>query len=364
MTPTVGLASMRRAVLSALLIAGVLSIVVAHAQQGAQQGAAGGGLNAPPSAEALQIEKLADNLFVLRGGGGNTAAFITSAGVTLVDTKVSGWGQPMLTRLKTLTDKPVTTIVNTHAHFDHVNGNAELPSVEIVTHQNTKASMEDWKPVHGFPGDASTPFKASGGKGLPTRAFTDRLSLGSGSDRVDLYYYGRAHTGGDAYVVFAAARVMHAGDTFPNKTTPIMDRNNGGSGLSYSGTLARAAATPNVDRVITGHSATFPVADLKDTPRSSATSSRPSRTPSALAGRWMRSSTRGRCRSATRGTRSRSRPRCAPTCRSSGTRRGSLLRGPLRPRIRTSGSKGIQECRRKPRSRKTSGRSPQNPIPT
>jgi len=265
MTPTVSLASMRRAVLSAVLIAGVLAIVVAHAQQGAQQGPAGsGGLNAPPSAEALQIEKLADNLFVLRGGGGNTAAFITSAGVTLVDTKVSGWGQPMLTRLKTLTDKPVTTIVNTHAHFDHVNGNAELPSVEIVTHQNTKASMEDWKPVHGFPGDASTPFKVNGGKGLPTRTFTDRLSLGSGSDRVDLHYYGRAHTGGDAYVVFTAARVMHAGDTFPNKTTPIMDRNNGGSGLSYSGTLAKAAATPNVDRVITGHGATLPVADLKE----------------------------------------------------------------------------------------------------
>jgi glyoxylase-like metal-dependent hydrolase (beta-lactamase superfamily II) len=81
---------------------------------------------------------------------------------------------------------------------------------------------------------------------------------------VDLYYYGRAHTGGDAYVVFTAARVMHVGDTFPNKTTPIMDRNNGGSGLSYPGTLAKAAATPNVDRVVTGHSGTFPVADLKE----------------------------------------------------------------------------------------------------
>ena len=65
-------------------------------------------------------------------------------------------------------------------------------------------------------------------------------------------------------MVFTAARVMHAGDTFPNKTTPIMDRNNGGSGLSYSGTLAKAAATPNVDHVITGHGATLPVADLKE----------------------------------------------------------------------------------------------------
>ena len=223
-------------VLSALLIVGVLSIAVSARQQPA---AGRGGLNATPSADALQIEKLADNLFVLRGGGGNTAAFVSAKGVVLVDTKVSGWGQPILARLKTLTDKPITTIINTHTHFDHVNGNAELPSVEIVTHQNTKTYMEQWNPIWGFPGDNPSPFKASGGKGLPTRTFADRLSLGGGSDRVDLYYYGRAHTGGDAYVVFTAARVMHAGDTFPNKTTPIMDRNNGGSGIAYPTRLPR-----------------------------------------------------------------------------------------------------------------------------
>jgi cyclase len=250
----------RRSVLSAVLIFGVCSIAVGAAQRGG-----GAGLNAKPSAEGLEIEKLADNLFVLRGGGGNTAAFVSSQGVVLVDTKLSGWGQPILTRLKALTDKPITTIINTHTHFDHVNGNAELPNVEIVTHQNTKTYMEQWNPVHGFAGDIGpSPFKASGGKGLPTRTFADRLTLGAGTDRVDLYHYGRAHTGGDAYVVFTAARVMHAGDTFPNKTTPIMDRNNGGSGIAYADTLAKAAATPNVDRVVTGHSAVMPVADLKE----------------------------------------------------------------------------------------------------
>jgi glyoxylase-like metal-dependent hydrolase (beta-lactamase superfamily II) len=251
----------RRIVLSAVLIVGVLSIAAGAWQQPAR---GGGGLTATPSVDALQVEKLAENLFVLRGGGGNTAAFVSSTGVVLVDTKVSGWGQSILAKLKTLTDKPITTIVNTHTHFDHVNGNAELPTVEVVTHQNTKTYMEQWNPIFGFPGDFPSPFKASGGKGLPTRTFSDRLTLGRGGDRVDLYYYGRAHTGGDAYVVFTAARVMHAGDTFPNKTTPIMDRNNGGSGVAYAGTLARAAATPEVDRVITGHSAVVSTAELKE----------------------------------------------------------------------------------------------------
>jgi glyoxylase-like metal-dependent hydrolase (beta-lactamase superfamily II) len=250
----------RRIVLFGVVTLGVLGMAVATAQQ---RGA--GPLGGTPSAEAIQVEKLADNLFVLRGGGGNTAAFVMANGVLLVDTKLTGWGQPLLEKLKTLTDKPVTTVVNTHTHFDHVNGNAEIPGkVEIVTHANTKTYMEQWNPVYGLQIDNPSPFKANGGRGLPTRTFTDRLSLGRGAEQVDLHYYGRAHTGGDTYVVFTAARVMHAGDTFPNKNNPIMDRNNGGSGVAYADTIAKAAATPNVERVITGHSTTMSVAELRE----------------------------------------------------------------------------------------------------
>lgn len=247
----------RRVVLGAVLTFGMLSIAVSALQLAPSK----------PSVEAIEVEKLADNLFVLRapGSGGATAVFVTATGVMLVDTKVSGWGPSMLEKIKTLTDKPVTTIVNTHTHFDHVNGNPEYPGkVEIVTHQNTKMYMEQWNPVFGLTIDNPSPFKASGGRGLPTRTFTDRLSLGRGAEQVDLYYYGRAHTGGDTYVVFRTARVMHAGDTFPNKNAPIMDRNNGGSGVAYADTIAKAAATPNIDRVITGHSTTVPVAEMKE----------------------------------------------------------------------------------------------------
>ena len=247
----------RRLVLGAVLMLGTLSMAVSALQLG----------QVKPSVEAIEVEKLAGNLFVLRapGSGGATAVFVTEAGVMLVDTKVSGWGPSMLAKIKTLTDKPVTTIVNTHTHFDHVNGNVEYPgTIEIVTHQNTKTYMEQWNPVFGLTIDNPSPFKNSGGRGLPTRTFTDRLSLGRGAEQVDLHYYGRAHTGGDTYVVFRTARVMHAGDTFPNKNAPIMDRNNGGSGVAYADTIAKAAATPNVDRVITGHSTTMAVADLRE----------------------------------------------------------------------------------------------------
>jgi glyoxylase-like metal-dependent hydrolase (beta-lactamase superfamily II) len=108
-------------------------------------------------------------------------------------------------------------------------------------------------------------FKNAGGRGLPKRTFRDRLTLGSGNDRVELYYFGRAHTGGDAFVVFPVARTMHAGDAFPNKGVPIMDANNGGSGVAYPDTLAKAAALANIDTVITGHAnTTLTPADVKE----------------------------------------------------------------------------------------------------
>lgn len=253
----------RRFVLTSLVLTGLLTMTVSAAQQGRGAGGRGGG---PPSADALQVEKLTDNLFVLRGGGGgNTAVFIRAGGVLLVDTKVAGWGQPLIDKVRTLTDRPITTIVNTHAHYDHVDGNPEFPtSVDIVTHENTKTFMEQRNPVYGLQLDIPNPFENSGGRGMPTRTFTDALTLGSGADAVELRYYGRAHTGGDAYVIFPAARVMHAGDTFPNKGAPIMDKNNGGSGVDYPETLARAAKAPNVDRVITGHGATVAIAELQE----------------------------------------------------------------------------------------------------
>ena len=83
-------------------------------------------------------------------------------------------------------------------------------------------------------------FKDNPGKGIAKRTFTDKLTIGSGADRIDLYYFGPAHTGGDAFVAFPAHRVMHVGDTFPNKGLPIMDKNNGGSGVEYANTIRKA----------------------------------------------------------------------------------------------------------------------------
>jgi cyclase len=224
----------RSIVLSTIVGAGAVALALAPVRAQQQQ------------QKVAQLEKLKDNLYVIKGGGGNTAAFITANGVVIVDTKLAGWGQVILDQIKTVTNKPVTMIINTHTHGDHVGGNPEFPAtVDVVAQENTKANMEKMPP---FQSD-------SGRQYLPKRTFTDKMSLLSGDDRIDLYYFGRGHTNGDAFVVFPALRVMHAGDLFPGKQAPIMDTNNGGSGVDYPKTLAGAVkGISGVDTVIPGHS--------------------------------------------------------------------------------------------------------------
>jgi glyoxylase-like metal-dependent hydrolase (beta-lactamase superfamily II) len=253
----------RGSVLGVILSAGVMSVAVGAYQQGAAPG--------QPPARVLEVEKLKDNLFVLRNpaSGGNTAVFVRADGVAVVDTKNPGWGQPILDTIKELTGKPVTTIINTHTHGDHVSGNVEFPaSVEVVTQEHTKANMQKMVSPPGFPPPAKPQpniFEANKGRGMPTRSFTDRLTLGTGADRIDLYYFGRGHTNGDAMVVFPAHGVMHMGDLFPGKSMPIMDSNNGGSGVEYAGTLKKVHdGVAAVDAIVTGHSTVMTPADLAE----------------------------------------------------------------------------------------------------
>ena len=245
------LATVRMVLLGVVAAAGLVSIAVTA--PAAQQGEM-----------VVEVERLQENLYVLRGGGGNSSAFITSDGVVLIDTKVAGWGQPLIDRIAELTDNPVTTIINTHAHFDHVSGNVEFPaSIDVVAQTTTARLMDEWNRVTGIPRDFPDVFETSGGQGLPTQTFDDRLTLGSGDDQMDLYYFGRGHTGGDTWVVLPALRVMHAGDMFPGKQVPIMDASNGGSGVDYAQTLRNAYdAVTDIDQIITGHSTQMTRDDL------------------------------------------------------------------------------------------------------
>jgi glyoxylase-like metal-dependent hydrolase (beta-lactamase superfamily II) len=240
----------RAGVAIALIAVGGLSIAAAGLQQAQKL---------PP---VRDIQKVRDNLYFISGGdtydrsswtGGNTAVLVTANGVVLVDTMLPGAGASLLARIKSITDKPVTTIINTHTHYDHSGSNTEFPAtVEFVAHEGTRANMArtTCDPVTNC--DA---FKGANAKYLPKRTYKDRLTLGSGADQVDLYHFGRGHTSGDTFVVFPAVRAMHTGDMYPRPHMPFIDvANSGGAAVEFADTLQKAVSTiKNVETVIGGH---------------------------------------------------------------------------------------------------------------
>jgi glyoxylase-like metal-dependent hydrolase (beta-lactamase superfamily II) len=191
----------RTTVLSSLVAAGAITTALAAQQPAAQR------------ATLPDAENVKDNLYVIMASspvdrsqftGGNVGVFVTDAGVVVVDTKLAGYGPDLLTKIRKITDKPVTTIINTHTHGDHNGSNEGFPtSVEIVAHENTKANMMK---MPAFQGDKA--------KFLPKKTYADRLTLGAGKDQVDLYYFGRGHTNGDTFVVYPSLRVLQTGDMF------------------------------------------------------------------------------------------------------------------------------------------------------
>jgi len=214
----------RLAVLASIALAGLAAAALSAQGQ-------------PPLGEP---ERISERVWKIYGAGGNTTVFVRTDGVALVDTKLANNGAAILQQVRKVTDRPVTLIVNTHSHGDHVGSNAEIVSggsIEVVAHANTARRTA-----------------AMANVGPATRQFDDRLTLGSGADRIELYWFGAGHTDGDAFVVIPAERVMAAGDIFQMLAMPRIDRASGGSALALPETLAAAhAGIAGVDKVIDGH---------------------------------------------------------------------------------------------------------------
>lgn len=208
--------------------------------------AAAGAQSAQPDARSVRLRTLnpGDTLYVLIGGGGNALALMRDEGVVLIDAKLPGWGRAIHDAVEAASDRPVTMIINTHAHADHTGGNVEFPTAtRIVGHANTKAAMQRM--------DA---FAGPNARFVPNTVVTDRMTLFDGRDQIDLYYFGPGHANGDLIVVFPAKRLAVFGDLFPSKAAPVIDRANGGSGVAFPETLAKAVAEiKGVTRVVTGH---------------------------------------------------------------------------------------------------------------
>ena len=190
------------------------------------------------------IEHINGNLYKIFGGGGNTLVFVQRDGVVLVDTKLPNNGQAILDQVSTITDKPITAIINTHNHPDHIGSTdffrERFPNVRVIAQENTKKWVE-----------AS---QAARPEVVPNVTYKERMTVGEGDDRVELYYFGVAHTDGDTFVVIPAARAMFLGDIMAWNMAPLIDPPTGGTVIGLPDALEKAAATvKDVDTVVEGH---------------------------------------------------------------------------------------------------------------
>src|SRR5258708_8484843 len=177
----------------------------------------------PAQRPPLTIEKVTDNLYVIVGNGGNVAAMPTSEGVLLVDDKFAQDAPEILAKVKTISDKPIRYVLNTHQHGDHTGGNEALlaASAEIIIQKNARANMVAGK----MPG-------------IPRITFSDETQVFLGGKEVRARYLGRGHTNGDAVIYFPSERVLHTGDLcMTTGGPPFIDYSAGGSLMEWDKTL-------------------------------------------------------------------------------------------------------------------------------
>ena len=215
-----------------LLLAAILLVALAGAYVHGQFG------QAPAR---LDIVKVKDDLFVIHNDvvPGNSTALVTSEGVVLVDDKFEIDFNNILAQLKTVTNQPVKYVINTHHHGDHSGGNAKFQAMNV----HVVASEKAWQNM----ADARQP-------GPPTITFDDRAYMHVGGKRIELYYFGRAHTNGDTFVYFPEHRTLAAGDafTFGDATPQLIDYAGGGSAKEWTKTLDGALQL-DFDTVVPGH---------------------------------------------------------------------------------------------------------------
>jgi glyoxylase-like metal-dependent hydrolase (beta-lactamase superfamily II) len=200
----------------------------------------------------IKVHRLRGNVSILEGSGGNIAVLTGPDGKVFIDAGITGSRPRILQAVNSLSNEPITTLINTHWHFDHTDGNQWLcdEGAAIISHTNTQKHLlsaqrvEDWN--FNFP---SPPLSA-----VPTYVFSDEKSLKLNGKHLQLKHYGPAHTDSDISVAIHDVDILHCADTYWNGIYPFIDYSTGGNidGMIAAAT-ANVAAVGDNTIVIPGH---------------------------------------------------------------------------------------------------------------
>jgi glyoxylase-like metal-dependent hydrolase (beta-lactamase superfamily II) len=185
----------------------------------------------------IVVQPLRGNISAIIGSGGNIAVLPGPDGMLLIDAGIAVSQAKIASALKNISADPIRTLVNTHWHFDHTDGNKWLhdAGASIIAHENTRKRLAVRHRVQGW----RFTFPPAPKGALPTTLFNKDLTLDLNGMTIHLNYYEPAHTDSDISVHFPDADVFHTGDTWWNGIYPFIDYSSGGN---IDGTIAAAEA--------------------------------------------------------------------------------------------------------------------------
>ncbi|HXP88463.1 MAG TPA: MBL fold metallo-hydrolase [Bryobacteraceae bacterium] len=166
-------------------------------------------------------------LYFIQGAGGNSLLRVTPDGLILMDGKLPGNYEPLMDQIKAVSNQPIKYLINTHHHEDHTGNNAKFlaAGVQIVATEELKNQLQHYNPPGGKPADPTITYKGT------------EYTLKLGGAEVDLYHFGRAHTGGDSVVYFPDLKVVALSDVI-GPGAPGADFPGGGSLVEWGPVLA------------------------------------------------------------------------------------------------------------------------------
>ncbi len=166
----------------------------------------------------IEVFKIADTIYLLRGRGGNIGVSVGPDGVFLVDDQYAPLTEKIKAAVSGISDRPIRFVLNTHYHGDHTGGNENLgkAGVVVVSQDNVRKRLVHQLPELGF-------------QALPIVTFSETVTFHINGDEVYAFHTPQAHTDGDTIVLFRNAKVVHMGDVFFNRMYPRIDLDAGGS---------------------------------------------------------------------------------------------------------------------------------------
>jgi cyclase len=219
-----------------------------------------------------ELIKIQDNYYAIISDGmaGNIGVFLNNDGVILIDDQWSLLSKRIKELLSTVTPKPVKTIINTHYHFDHTNGNIAFGSekIQIISHENARKRMSERQvimPILKGLGPDNIVQKSYPPEALPILTFTDKLTIYCETEIIDLIYFKHAHSDGDVVVHFKNSDIYHTGDIFVMYGLPFIDEQAGGDIYAMIDAIDTLLSQSNEKtKFIPGHGPVCSIKELKE----------------------------------------------------------------------------------------------------